>query len=143
MNEVYLAGTKRSIDTGNTYFDEISKSSVSGHGSAKQKLKRDNIRRLPVSDKQPLKARAEYGKWIVDCPNCGSAEFYFEDKLFFCSQCLNSNIEGKALIVKMPKGRKKIEEILGKRPIKNRHWFTNETVEDLERENISHKLEVI
>jgi len=42
----------------------------------------------------------------------------------------------------MPKDRKDIEVILGKRPIKNRHWKEPETVEDLEKENISHGLEV-
>ena len=91
---------------------------------------------MTILDAKPLEARIEYSRYVVDCPNCNSAEFAFEDKLFFCSQCHNSDIEGKARKVKMPKDRKKIEEILLKRSIKNRHWFPSETVEDLEKENL-------
>ena len=139
---MYLSGTKRSIDTGDTYFNEISKGNISGRKLAVRFLKRDRILNLPVLDAKPLEARIEYARYIVDCPNCNSAEYAFEDKLFFCSQCLNSDIQGKARKVKMPKDGKQIEDILGKRPIKNRHWFPNETLADLEKENILH-LEVI
>jgi hypothetical protein len=139
----YLSGTSRAVDTGDTYFTEISKENVSGRKLAVKFLKRDRILNLPVLDAKPLEARIEYARWIVDCPNCNSAEYAFEDKLFFCSQCLNSDIQGKARKVKMPKQKKQIEEILGKRPIKNRHWFPAETVEKLEKENVSHGLEVI
>lgn len=140
---MYLSGTLRSVETGDTYFNEISKENISGRKLAIKFLKRDRILNLPVYDGNPLEARAEYGRWIVDCPNCNSAEYAFEDKLFFCSQCLNSDIQGKARKVKMPKQRKQIEVILGKRAIKNRHWFPAETIKDLEKENISHDLEVI
>ena len=139
---MYLSGTNRSVDTGDTYFNEISKENISGRKLAVRFLQRDRILNLPISTAKPLEARAEYARWIVDCPNCNSAEYVFEDKLFLCSQCLNSDIKGKARKVKMPKDRKQIEEILGKRAIKNRHWFPNETVEDLENENELH-LEVI
>ncbi len=139
----YLAGTNRSVDTGDTYFNEVSKDNISGRKLAVRFLKRDRILNLPVYDGKPLEARIEFARYLVDCPNCNSAEYAFEDKLFFCSQCLNSDVQGKARKVKMPKDRKQIEEILGKRAIKNRHWFTNETIADLEKENNSHGLEVI
>jgi len=139
----YISGVNRSVETGDTYFNEISKENISGRKLAVRFLKRDRILNLPVLDAKPLEARIEFARYIVDCPNCNSAEYAFEDKLFFCSQCLNSDIQGKARKVKMPKDRKKIETILGKRPIKNRHWFPTETIEDLENENISHDLEVI
>ena len=138
----YISGSLRSIDTGDTYFDEISKENISGRKLAVKFLQRDRILNLPIYDGKPLEARIEYARYIVDCPNCNSAEYAFEDKLFFCSQCLNSDIQGKVRKVKMPKDRKQIEDILGKRPIKNRHWFPNETIEDLEKENELH-LEVI
>ena len=138
-----ISGSLRSVDTGDTYFTEISKENISGRKIAIKFLQRDRILNLPVYDFNPLEARIEYARYIVDCPNCNSAEYAFEDKLFFCSQCLNSDVQGKARKVKMPKDRKRIEEILGKRPIKNRHWFSNETVEDLEKENKLHGLEVI
>jgi len=139
----YISGSKNIIDTGDTYFTEISKENISGRKLAVRFLKRDRILNLPVYDGKPIEARIEYARYLVDCPNCNSAEYAFEDKLFFCSQCLNSDIQGKVRKVKMPKDRKQIEDVLGKRPIKNRHWFTTETVGDLENENISHNLEVI
>lgn len=138
---MYLSGTNRSVDTGDTYFDEISKYNISGRKIAVKFLKRDRILNLPVYDFKPLEARIEYARFIVDCPNCNNAEYAFEDKLFLCSQCFNSDIQGKVRKVKMPKERKQIEDILSKRAIKNKHWFPNETIEDLEKENISHGLE--
>ena len=132
---MYLSGTNRSCEIGDTYFTEISKESISGRKLAVRFLQRDRILNLPISSAKPLEARIEYARFLVDCPNCNSAEYAFEDKLFFCSQCLNSDVQGKARKVKMPKQRKQIEEILGKRAIKNRHWYPAETMEDLENEN--------
>ena len=139
---MYIPGVKNAVDTGDTYFGIVSQEPIAGSVEAKHKLRRDNIRNLPVAGGKELLARAEHSRWIVDCPNCGSAEFYFEDKLFFCSLCQNSNVGGKTYKVKVPENRKKIEDILGKRPIKNRHWYPTETVEDLEKENTIN-LEVI
>jgi len=139
---MYIPGVKYAVETGDTYFNEISKENISGRKLAVKFLQRDRILNLPIYDGKPLETRIEYARMIVDCPNCNSAEYAFEDKLFLCSQCLNSDIQGKVRKVKMPKDRKKIEEVLGKRPIKNRHWFPNETIEDLEKENKLH-LEVI
>ena len=134
---MYIAGVKNAVDTGDTYFYEVGQENISGSSPARHKLIRDNVRSLPVASGKSLGARAEHARWIVDCPNCNSAEFYFEDKLFFCSLCNNSDVGGKTRKVKMPKTRKDIEVILGKRHIKNRHWREPETVEDLEKENIS------
>jgi len=139
----YICGILRAIDTGDTYFNEIAKENISGSRGAKEKLDRSILNRFQVYDGKPLEARAEYARWIVDCPNCNSAEFAFEDKLFFCSLCKNSDIQGKVRKVQMPEERQQIEAILSVRPIKNRHWFPNETVQDLENENIQHGLEVI
>ena len=134
--EVYLAGTNRSVDTGDTYFKEISNSTASGAVIGKKKInERSLISKKPIYQGEPLKARIEYSRYLVDCPNCNSAEFYFEDKLFFCSLCGNSNIGGKSIRVKLPKERKEIEVVLGKRNIVNRHWKEPETVKDLETEN--------
>ena len=134
---MYIPGVKNAVDTGDTYFYEVGQENISGSPPARHKLIRDNLKALDKVGGKPLEARAEHSRWIVDCPNCDSAEFYFEDKLFMCSLCNNSNIGGKVYKVKIPKDRKRIEEILGKRPIKNRHWREPETVEDLEKENIS------
>jgi len=136
----YIAGMRNTIDTGNIYFNEISKTNLSGRKLATQFLQRNRVLNLPISDGKPLEARIEYSRYLVDCPNCNSAEFAFEDGLFYCSQCFNSDIQGKARRVIMPKQRKRIENILLKRPIKNRHWFPSEKLEDLEKENL--KMEV-
>src|SRR3972149_130402 len=137
---MYIAGSKTSVDTGNTYFNEISKEGVSGTRGSKLKLNRERIKNLEVYQDKKLEARVEHSRWIVDCPNCNSAEFAFEDGLFFCSLCKNSDIQGKVRLAAMPIERKQIEDILSVRPIKNRHWYPNETLQDLANENILHGL---
>lgn len=128
----YLSGTNRAVDTGDTYFPEIIKQEISASGMAKDKLEeRRAIDKLKRHGGKPLLARIEYARYIVDCPNCNGAEFAFEDKLFFCSQCQNSDIGGEARRVKMPNERKQIEEELGKRPIINRHWKPDKDVEEI------------
>ena len=141
---VYIAGVDRAIDTADTYFNEIKKLPIGGAKVAKDKLlERTRINNLPVYDGKPLEARIEYARWIVDCPNCHNAEFAFEDNLFLCSSCKNSDINGQIRKVKMPKERKGIEDLLSKRKIINRHWYPGETVKELVDENILHGLEVI
>ncbi len=140
---VYIAGVRGNIDTGDTYFTEISKLPISGSVEAKRKLQRNILKNLDISGSKPLEARIEHSRYVVDCPNCNSAEFAFEDNLFLCSMCNNSDIGGKLRKVKMPKDRKEIEAILSKRQIKNRHWIPSQTIKDLENENIIHALEVV
>ena len=132
---MYTAGVKHAIDTGDTYFYEVGQEVIAGSPPSRHKLVRDAIAKLEVYDGKPLSARVEYSRWIVDCPNCNNAEFYFEDGLFFCSLCGNSNIGGKVRKVKLPKERKEIESVLGKRAIRNRHWKEPETLKDLETES--------
>jgi hypothetical protein len=135
MKEPYIAGSINPIDTGEHYFKEIAKLLIAGRDPAIRELERARIIALPVAEGKPLDARVEHARWIVDCPNCNGAEFLFEDKLFYCQLCHNADVGGKTRKVKVHKDRKKIEELLAKRPIKNRHWYPNETVDDLEKEN--------
>ena len=132
---MYTAGTKNLVDTGDTYFNEIAKLPVSGRTIAIQAMQRNKILNSPVLDAKPLDARIEYARWIVDCPTCHSAEFAFEDKLFLCSNCNNSDVGGLIRKVKFPSIRKQVEDILGKRKIVNRHWYPDETIEMLQSEN--------
>jgi len=129
----YLAGVNRAVDTGNTYFGELSKEDLSGAVYARQ-INREWLKKLDAGE--TVEARIEYARYIVDCPNCNSAEFAFEDNLFFCSQCKNSDIQGKVRKVKIPKDRIEIETILGERAIVNRHWLPKETLKDLSKENL-------
>ena len=93
---IYLAGVDRAVDTGDTYFNEIQKSPITARVDAHRRLTdRNAIRNHELFNGQPLKARVEYSRWIVDCPNCGGAEFAFEDKRFICSQCNNGDVDGK------------------------------------------------
>ncbi len=134
---MYICGAKNAVDTGDTYFTELG-------GSHKHKfVDARNILQGKVISNIILDARVEYARWIVDCPNCHNAEFVFEDKLFYCSMCKNSNIQGQVYRVNIPTKRKEIEYILGKRNIINRHWNPNETVKQLQEENISHGIEVM
>ncbi len=132
---VYLSGVKRSVETLETYFNEVAETDHASVPLARKKLNRDNLRRLPVAGGNEIEARIDHSRWICDCPNCGSAEFYSEDKLFMCSVCGNSNVEGKTMKVKLPKERKQIEDLLKDRPIKNRNWSPGETLKNLEKEN--------
>ena len=124
----YLSGTNRNVETGDTYFKELKNSQGTRQINFRRVLRRRELSNLT------LDARIEYARFIVDCPNCRNAEFAFEDSLFWCSSCNNSNIQGKLYNVKMPEKRKEIEDILGKRNIVNRHW-TKETLQELAEEN--------
>jgi len=131
----YIAGTINPIDSGDSYFAEVKKQSIAGRDIAVKKLERAALLSLHVAGAQPIEARIEHARWIADCPNCNSAEFLFEDKLFMCSSCNNSDVRGKVRKVKVHKDRKKIEDLLKARPVHNRHWREPETVADLENEN--------
>ena len=136
---VYLAGTNQSIDTGNTYMPEIAQLGIQGSVIARSKItERVRIAKMPQSTEPPLKARINYSRWIVDCPNCSNAEFAFEDSLFLCSQCKNGDVGGKVRKVEMPTDRTQIESILANRKIINRHWYPTETIKQLEDENKLH-----
>ena len=104
---------------------------------AKEWSKKNGITEYPT-----LKAEVNHGRWIVNCPFCNNAEFLF-DEYFYCNQCKNEGIQGGIYKVEIPKERNRIEELLEKRPIKNRNWLSTETVEQLEEENIEHKEELI
>jgi hypothetical protein len=127
----YIAGVNRDVDNGNSYFKDL------GDSTGMNQLNQRNVLKRKEVSKLTLKARIEYSRWIVDCPNCHSAEFAFDDNLFWCSVCNNSNIQGNLYTVEMPEDRKELEVILGKRNIVNRHWNSNETLEKLEQENVS------
>lgn len=133
--DVYVAGKNRPVDTGDSYFGEIARCPIQAASGAKRRLAQRNIiQRIPIEGK-PLKSRVEYGRWIVDCPNCGGAEFAFEDRLFVCSLCQDSDIGGKPRRVVMPRNRRRIEELLGRRFILNRHWLSGESIKKLKAEN--------
>lgn len=85
----------------------------------------------------PIPARIDANRWIVDCPDCGSAEFAFlDDPRFFCTNCLDAAVGGACRPVRFPRNRAAIEAALLRRPVpRTRDWRPGETVAALEREN--------
>lgn len=85
----------------------------------------------------PLPARVDANRWIVDCPDCGSAEFAFvADARFLCTNCLNATVGGACRPVAFPRNRQAIEAALLLRPVpRTRDWRPGETVAQLRREN--------
>jgi len=95
-----------------------------------------------ISNTSTLQAYVNHGRWLVKC-ECGGAEYAWEEKLFMCQSCWNANHKHEFRKIKFPKERKQIEELLSKRPIVNRNWKPNETIEDLIRENKEHEKELL
>tara|TARA_Y100000310_G_scaffold233219_1_gene236074 strand:+ start:1926 stop:2354 length:429 start_codon:yes stop_codon:yes gene_type:complete len=104
-----------------------------------------------IANLKPLKARINYGKWIVDCPWCKSAEFVFMDNpIFLCRNCWN-NATTEYIKVSLPKNINAIEAVLekrekfnweaGRKVYMNRNWEPGETVAFLEKENKDNGIE--
>lgn len=81
-------------------------------------------------------ARAEHGRWLADCP-CGGARLVQPGVAFWCADCGHGPVP-----VRWPDDREAIDAVLMARPIGNRHWFPNETLDDLRNENRAHDLAV-
>jgi len=96
-------------------------------------------------DLPPVEAFVNDGAWLVKCPaeDCHGAEYAWEEGWFFCTSCFNSYMKHEYRRLVFPKQRARIEKLLLRRPLKNRHWLTGETVADLERENEEHAAELL
>lgn len=107
----------------------------------------DNVT-LPtaISTKATAYARVDLGRWIVDCPWCKSAQHASrEDHRFFCVECGNVAVDGQWITVQWPVEWQDVEAVLRSRPSAGNQWFTpgQETLADLEAENIQHASEMI
>ena len=82
-------------------------------------------------------ARVNHSRWLVDCPNCNSAEvMQVGAKTFSCRECKS------VYTVVWPGNVDEINAILGIRPkAENRNWSPGETVEMLRLENVVHGIE--
>ncbi len=88
-------------------------------------------------------ARVNWGRWVVDCPWCKSAQLAsWEDPRFFCVECGNAPVDGMYIKVQWPSEEDvhSIEIILGKRIPNHRHWTSAESVHDLVIENMKHDI---
>lgn len=92
-----------------------------------------------VAATPPLTPRVNHNRWIVDCPDCGGAEFYWPENLFMCAGCWNGAVGYVWRRVAVPQKRQAVERALKARPLPmNRNWEPNETVEMLQRDNRAH-----
>ena len=97
-----------------------------------------------IAGAKPMRPRVNHGAWIMGCPNpdCGGAEYVWEDGLFMCWSCFNAHVHHRYLHTSFPRGRRTIEAILDLRPEPNRNWEAPESLADLQIENIEHDLPV-
>ena len=90
-------------------------------------------------------ASVNYGRWLVRCPWCKSAQYAStEDQRFFCVECANAVVGGRWVRVVWPENRAEIEAVLCRRPAReNRNWELGEAVQHLELENRQHAREIL
>lgn len=101
-----------------------------------------------VTGGAPIRAYINHGKWVVECPDCTGAQVVSEEeRRFWCVSCGNATINFAWRHVRLPRDRDKIEAALVVRPAARadkaitRNWNLDETVADLEQENVDHGVE--
>lgn len=112
-----------------------------------------------VNDKIFVNAYVDYGRWLADCPGCGTPQYVALAEPLFCSVCGNEFAEGKAIRVDFPANKSEIEAelllrqvfikyphpmptqgMLVSRPVLfglGRGWQPHETVEDLKLQRLT------
>jgi len=84
------------------------------------------------------------GRWIARCPadGCWGGEYVDPHiPLFFCCSCCNSQFGMQVLKVGFPENWEEIERTLLRRPYaKNRHWSPGTTLDEIEDENLTHRV---
>lgn len=107
-------------------------------------LRKVGLQDMGVNSKlQKLVATVNHGRWLVICPDCGGAEYAWEEKYMLCLSCYNAKVGHRFRPFVFPSERGRIEELLIVRPLPNRNWSLGETVADLERENEEHAEELL
>lgn len=76
------------------------------------------------------------GRWVVECPDCHSAQLACRtDHRFMCSECANAAVGGLWRPVRWPAKVDQIEALLAVRPVENRNCMPGETLKQLRAEN--------
>lgn len=95
-----------------------------------------------VADVEPLPAWIQQGMLVVSCPECTGSpneELGFVWRggplLYLCQVCGNAAVGKVHRPVVLPADLDAIEAVLGCRPVGNRTWTTDQTVDDLLTEN--------
>lgn len=91
-----------------------------------------------VADAEPVPALVNHNRWGVVCPDCGGACFVWLDApLMLCECCWNGAVGYLWRRVELPEEAIEIERVLRERRLPhNRNWRPDETVADLEDENV-------
>lgn len=91
-----------------------------------------------ISDQATACAVVNGSRWVVNCPFlCSSAQMAsWQDRRFFCCDCLNRSVDGQWIGVVWPDNHLDIEQWLLARPYDKRHWITGETRDDIMRQDI-------
>lgn len=91
---------------------------------------------------EAVEVYANEGRWIVECPDCHSAQLAArDDQRFMCNECANIAVGGLWRPAIWPRQVDAIEEILEQRERANQHWIPGETVTQLRLENAAHGIE--
>lgn len=103
-----------------------------------------------IADGKPLIARVDNNLWIVECPDCKSADIVWFDEgkpdrahPQMCINCLNAAVGYKWRSITVPRAasRRGIESVLRARPLPHtRNWLPHETLENLIEENTDRDL---
>lgn len=96
---------------------------------------------VDVTTGSPVYARADHGRWIVDCDVDQNAQYVDDGDLrFFCITCFNVGNAAQWREIIWPTDADEIESALMVRAVANRNWIPGETVANLEAENVAHGL---
>ncbi len=83
-------------------------------------------------------ARANWGRWVVDCPRCPSARWFTPGMPEFT--CLDCGMQAE-VIWPPPDMVSGVERLLMMRPnVATRNWLHGESLHDLLQENLDHGL---
>jgi len=83
-----------------------------------------------VADTEPLLAFVAQGRWVVDCPDCGSnrSMVWSGTPLYMCPHCWNVRCGGELRRVAFPEDRAEVEAALLARPFPaDRNYTPGET----------------
>jgi len=93
---------------------------------------------VPVAG-EPIAVFVNEARWIVQCPDCKSAQLACKtDPRFMCHECANVRNGGQWRPTLWPKSVDKVEVALGKRLPVNQNWLPSETVADMVAENVAY-----
>ena len=84
---------------------------------------------------------ANYGRWLVECPFCPSAQVAsVSDRRFFCTDCGNAAVGGAFVKTVWPDDLAELDAVLSQRPPPNANWRSHETLDLIRAENAAHGL---